>query len=186
MTAMLSLMFAMLDGEDRSFMEELYDRHFRLMFATAWKYLSDKAAVDDVVGDSCLALMGKLDTLREMDQSDLRVYIVTTVRHMAINCIRKQSSSRTHMAGTLDEADEFDAAAHSLSLEDRIVLTDELRHVLEALERLPEKEKQVLQMKYDEQMSDAEIAQIVGLSPNSISQYVRRAREHIKTMVYAD
>lgn len=186
MAMMLSLMFAMLDGDDRDFMEALYDRHNRLMFATAWKYLSDKATVEDVVADSCLALIGKLDTLRDLDEDNLRLYIITTVRHTAISHLRRQQSVRLHTVDADDAEDVFDASANALSFEDRIVLRDELRHVLEALGRLPDKEQQVLRMKYAEQMSDAEIAQIVGLSKNSITQYVRRAREHIKTMVYSE
>ena len=40
MTLLIDMMFAMLATEDRNFMEELYRDHFRLMFATAWKFIS--------------------------------------------------------------------------------------------------------------------------------------------------
>ena len=38
MTLLPVLMLAILETEERSFMEEIYKDYFRLMFATAWNF----------------------------------------------------------------------------------------------------------------------------------------------------
>ena len=186
MTLLIDMMFAMLATEDRNFMEELYRDHFRLMFATAWKFISEKAAVDDIVSESCLALMRIMETIRQLNVDQLKGYIVSTVRNTALNYLAKQCRARKHMASGIDiPEDQLTAPLSVDSIEEKIVLEDELAHVLEALNSLPEKEQQVMRMKFDEQLSDAEIAQAVGLSKSSIPQYIRRAREHLKAIIYA-
>ncbi len=45
--------------EDRSYMERLYEQHYRLMLSTAWKYTSDQFEVEDIVSDSIVALIKK-------------------------------------------------------------------------------------------------------------------------------
>ena len=43
------------EGDDKAFMDTLYRNHHRLMLFVAWKYVRDKAAVEDI-----LDLNGKL------------------------------------------------------------------------------------------------------------------------------
>ena len=85
------VILAMPAGEDRDFMEGLYRKYHRLMYATAWKYVNESSAVEDVVSDSCVALMKKIPTLRELDHNKTCVYIVSTVRNTSINALNKQS-----------------------------------------------------------------------------------------------
>ena len=91
MVLMPIVILAMPFGEDRDFMESLYRKYHRLMYSTAWKYLKESVAVEDVVSDSCVALMKKIPTLRTLDHNKLAVYIVSTVRNTSINAINKQT-----------------------------------------------------------------------------------------------
>lgn len=186
MTLLPVIMLAILGTEERSFMEEVYTNHFRLMFATARKYIREKADVDDIVSESCIALMKNAATIKQLNGNQLNGYIVSTVRNAALNYLDKQSRASKHLASELEiPEDQLIAPPYVDGVEEKIVLEDELANVLEALHSLPEKEQQVMRMKYDKHLSDAEIAQAVGLSKSSIPQYIRRAREHLKAIIYA-
>ena len=50
---------------------------------------------------------------------------------------------------------------------------------MEAIGRLPEKERFVLQMKFQMEIRDEEIAAETGLSEASVRKYVQRARERL-------
>ena len=80
-----SVILSMPAGEDRDFMEQLYREHYRLMFATAWKYSDNKEAVEDIVSDGCLSLMRNLYTLRNLGDHKLKAYIVTTIRNTSFD-----------------------------------------------------------------------------------------------------
>ena len=47
------------NDDDRHFMEQLYTDYSRLMYSTAWKYAVSGVEVEDVVSDSCVALIPK-------------------------------------------------------------------------------------------------------------------------------
>ena len=70
-------------GDDRDYIEWLYKQHHKLMFFTAWKIFRDEATVDDVVSESCVALIKNISTLRGLERNKLRVYIVSSVTAVA-------------------------------------------------------------------------------------------------------
>lgn len=171
-------------SEDKDFMENLYRNYHKLMYATTWKYVTNPATVDDVVSDSCVALMGKIPTLRTLDHSKLCVYIVTTVRNTSINALHKQSKMNDIFGA--DDGDFIEALPDGKDFIQKIILEDELAAVMRAIELLPGKEQLVMKMKYSMNMSDEVIAEQVGLSVNSIRKYISRARNRIKAALYTE
>ena len=57
------------------------------------------------------------------------------------------------------------------------------REVLEELWQLPEKYRNVIYLFYYEKYTIAEIAQILGKSPNTVSSWLTRARKKLKTIL---
>ena len=178
------VIMVMPEGDDRDYMEQLYRDYHRLMFSTAWRYSREKAVVEDIVSDSCVALIKKIPTLRELEENKLKAYIITTVKNTALNCFDKQKRSINYTFS--DDGKILDSIADAFDMEKKIALADELACVWRAIRQLPEKEQQVMYMKYALEMPDEKIAEKIGLSVNSIRKYVSRAREHIKKTVYTE
>lgn len=168
--------------DDRAYMTELYQKHYALMLKTAWVFTKERADVEDIVSDSCAALILKLDTVRTLEQGKLRSYIVTTVRNTAIDFCRKQQRQNARFVQVADE--DMQQYPATVSVEGSILLMDELNMVRNALHALPEREQDILRMKCQQGMKDAQIAELVGLSESSVRKYVIRAREHLKAMIY--
>lgn len=179
-----SVILAMPAGDDRDYMEWLYKQHYRLMFSTAWKIFRDKATVDDIVSESCLALMKKIPLLRGLERNKLRIYIVSTVRNTSLNFFDKQKRINSHVVS--NESEVIEALSDGFDIEEKVLLEDELARVWNAIKQLPIKEQQIMRMKYVMEMPDDEIAKEVGLSTSSIRKYIGRARDHIKAIVYAE
>lgn len=184
MTIVPNVIVKMPEGDDRTYMEELYLKYHRLMYASAWKFFQEQYTVEDIVSTACIALMRNLSTLRRLEEPQLRVYIVASVRSASINHYNIQKRASEHFASV--DASDIENAPDDFNLENRFEIEDELERVLEALKHLPEKEQMVMRMKYAEGMKDEEIAGIVGLSPNSIRKYVSRARQKLIQMMYGE
>lgn len=178
-----SVILTMSVGDDRDYMEWLYKEHHRLMFSTAWKIFTDKATVDDIVSESCLALMKKIPVLQELERDKLRIYIVSTIRNTALNFFNKQQRINSYIVNS--DRETIEAISDNFDVEEKVFLEDELSRVWKAIERLPIKEQQIMRMKYDLEMADDEIAKELGLSASSIRKYVGRARDRINAIVYA-
>lgn len=178
------VLLAMPAGDDRAYMEWLYKEYYKLMFATAWKIFDDPAMVDDVVSESCLALMKKIPTLRELERKQLGAYIVSTIRNTALNFLNKQQRTNRHRVNLESALPE--TMIDRCDVETRLILKEELACVLNAIRQLPVREQQILRMKYVKEMKDREIAAEVGISTSSVRKYISRARDHIKAIIYAE
>ena len=49
------------EGENKDYMTWLYEQHYRLMYSIAWEYSKDRATVEDIVSDSVVALLQKIE-----------------------------------------------------------------------------------------------------------------------------
>lgn len=168
--------------DDRDFMERLYTKYDRLMYATVWKYTNLPQEADDIVSDSIVALMDRIDTLRGLEPPALTRYIVVTVRNTALNHLSRLRLMRERFPSAMDEL--LEQAAVQESFEQSIALRDTLTTILRLMNELPEKEQIVLQLKYSSDLSNDEIARVAGLSPESVRKYLSRARGHIKDAIF--
>lgn len=170
--------------DDRAFMEWLYTKYYRLMYGTVWKYTDDPQEADDIVSDSIVALMDRIDTLRGMEPTALTRYIVVTVRNTALNHLKRLRLLRERFPRAMDAISG--QALVQESFERSIALRDTLAAILRLVDELPEKEQIVLQLKYSSDMSNDEIARIAGLSPESVRKYLSRARARIKDAIFRE
>ena len=177
-----SAILAIASDEDRDYMEWLYREHRRLMYATALRYCQNAVEVEDIISDSCVSLIEKIEKLRFLERDELRLYIYAVVRNTAIDHYRKRKrldSRFFHLSENVVHQVPSD-----FEVSKQIELREELGLVLQAIEGLSVKERMIMLLKYSVGLSDAEIAEAVGLSPNSVRKYISRAREHIKVRVY--
>lgn len=176
------VILAIESDSDREYMTSLYKDHHALMLKTAWNYTRNKADVEDIVSDSCASLIVNIEKLRNMERNALRVYIVTTVRNTAIDFCRKQQRTNARFLYVDDEVTE--RMADNESIEKRVFLREEIEQVMRLLRNLPERERDVLRLKYQKGLKDREIAELVGLAESSVRKYIERARKHLKAAIY--
>lgn len=175
-----AVILAIESEDDRVLMTNLYLKHRGLMLKVAQSICG--ADAEDVLSDSCVALIRVLKKIKTMNDNERRKYIVITVRNTALNRWRKNQREKAMFQAYEKEEDTRMKSAPSS--EQRIMLQEELRLVREAMKTLTPKEKELLRMKYGEGKRNAEIAAAIGLSESSISQYVSRARAHLKATLY--
>lgn len=91
---------------------------------------------------------------------------------------------RVHRAKNVtgdDVAEEI--PSDEVGAEDKLSLEADYDELRAALRLLPEKEKQLLMMKYHLNMSDEEIADVLGIKPQSVHVYVDRAKKLAKRIL---
>ena len=167
---------------DRAYMTHLYGQHRALMLKTAWEFSRNRADVEDIVSNSCMALIEHIDTIRDMERNVLRAYIVRTVRNKAIDFCRKQQRTNARFIQVDDEVTERIAASESI--ETKILLKDQISRVMTALKELPERERDILRLKYQKELTNKEIAEIMGIAESSVRKYIERARKYLKASIY--
>ncbi len=172
------------EDSDREEMERLFREHQKLMMATAGCFAQQSCDADEIVSESLMALYGKLDKIRDMDQNALRPYIVSTVRNTALNYLKKMRRMNVRFLHLPDMA--IDQMPGGENPERKILLSEELDRVRMAIRALPERERMAIQLRYEMDQTDAEIAAIMGIGADSVRRYIHRGRSRIKRMLYQE
>ena len=192
---MLCLM-AMCDGEDSlQFFTELYMRYKPVLFREAAKFTGDfniiedlihdsfVKLIEDLIHDSFVKLIEKEDLLRTFNGCTLRTYIVYTVRNTSISFIRKRARESGRLV-SMDENNEAACVTDNAPLPEEVVIMDEKkRDFLKVWDTLPDDTRELLAGKYILRMSDAELAEEFGCSPDSIRMKLTRARRKALEMM---
>ena len=143
--------------------EALYAAHWRRLVALAASLLGETASAEEVVADAFVALhrrWGRLD-----DRAAAVGYLKQTVVNGARDVLR-------HRAVTDRRRPLPDPVADGP--EDVAVRAWEHRLVLAALEGLPPRQREVLVLRYQGELSEQDIAETLGISRGSVKTHAHR------------
>lgn len=161
-------------GDAESF-RLLYVDLYRMAWETAYSYVRSDDAAEDVVHDVFLQMWA--DRARWRVHGSVRAYVLSAVRHKAMNVLRHERVVRRDV--------ERDAAVGSAGVlgevppsPDDVVRTSDLHAVLEAvIAAFPAMRREVVVLRWRQGLSVSEIAQVLGVSVNAVSIHLTRARE---------
>jgi len=166
---------AIADESDREFMERVFVQYQWLMYSTTEKIVKDHWSAEDVVQITVEKLIDKIEKLKTLDERRLAGYIVASCKHNAYNELRYRSR---HPAFSIDEDWDSDAGDDTVhSMEAALIHEDDLRRMVEIWDKLDDRSKYVLEARYILEKSDAEIAEVLGIRPNSVRMALTRARK---------
>ena len=126
--------------------------------------VDDQASAEDVVQDAFAALARRPGAVR--DASKALAYLRVSVVNTARSALRRRRTARAY------------TPPHDVSPpspEDSAVLAEEHREVIAALQTLAPRQREVLVLRYWQNLSEAEIARTLGISPGTVKSTASRA-----------
>jgi RNA polymerase sigma-70 factor (sigma-E family) len=145
--------------------EALFRQHHGDLVRLALLLVGDMATAEDVVQDVYTSAHARWTQLPARDG-------LTYVRAAVLNRCRSVLRHRgvaTKVSLRLRAADETIASA-----EHEAMLSEDRRQVLHALARLPYRRREVLVLRYYLDLSEAEIAAVLGISPGTVKSTAAR------------
>jgi RNA polymerase sigma-70 factor, ECF subfamily len=157
-------------GDQRAF-DEIVTRHGPFALRVARRLIPDAAVAEDVVQE---AMIRAWSQARHFDPSRAR-FTTWLYRIVANLCIDHRR--RVQPAQMPEEFDAVDPAVGA----DEMLETDETRTALaRALRELPARQRAAMTLVYDEGMSGAEAARVLGLSAKAVERLLARARSYLR------
>lgn len=142
---------------------DLYRDHYRSLVRLAALLLDDLGASEEVVQDAFVKLHQGWD--RVTDPSRRVAYLRSIVMNGARSRGRRRAArSRLHIV----------AAGAAESAEAGAVRAEDHREVLAALRALPDRQRDCLVLRYYLDLSEAEIAATLGISPGTVKTHTHR------------
>lgn len=137
----------------------------------AYRYASNPSEAEDIAQDALLRAWRRRSTLRDSERRNQ--WLATIVRNEAF---RQHARVRPDPTGTI----EFTEGAE----DERVLAAVELADIHAALGRLNERDRRLLEMKYEEDLTQAMIATRLGIPEGTVKVRLHRARNRLR-LLYA-
>lgn len=174
---MLLYYLSLIDNEeDKSKFEKIYEEYRLLMKYIALKVLGNDKNAEDVVHDAFVKIIKHLNQIEDVYSHKTRSFIVIIVKNTAIDYTRKEKKSRY-----VDIEKVYDTKVSSAASN----ITEELsaKEILSKLKQLPDKYREILELKVYHQLSDKQTADLLNISHAAVRKRLQRAREALDALI---
>ncbi|MFI6277395.1 SigE family RNA polymerase sigma factor [Streptomyces sp. NPDC050988] len=152
-------------GIDEPGIDELYSHRRLDLVRLALLLVDDLPTAEDVVQDVFAALYRRHgERLAGLDNPD--AYLRTSVVNTSRSVLRRRRTVRAHVP---------ERQGHAPSAEEPVLLREEHGEVVAALHRLTRRQREVLVLRYWSHLSEAQIADTLGLSRGAVKSTASRA-----------
>ena len=143
----------------------LFREHHGDLVRLALLMVGDKPTAEDIVQDVYASVHARWSRLPA--QGSALSYVRAAVLNRCRSVLRHRNIA--YRVGRMQAPEEAQASAES-----QVLLTEDRRQVLEALARLPDRRREVLILRYYLDLSESEIAEVLGISPGTVKSTAAR------------
>ena len=157
-----------LQGNSMAF-SQLWLRYNRLVYGIAHSVVCSREAAEDIRQEVFLKVYEQLSQLRE--PTKFKSWLRNITYNTCYSWLRRQKPTKS--LESLTDEEHPTMASIETGVERR-----ELRNLLwQMIDRLPEKFRTVIELRYFEGLSTAQIAEFLGLAESTIRWRIRKARQ---------
>jgi RNA polymerase sigma-70 factor (sigma-E family) len=153
----------------------LYGTHYRALVRLAALLVRDVATAEEVVQDSFIAMHASWRRLRDTDKA------LSYLRQAVVN---KSRSVLRHRIVVDRNAPKV--APDVPSAEQGAISLLERSAVVEALRKLPVRQREALVLRYYADLSEAEIASVMGISRGAVKSHTARGMSAMRAVLEVD
>ncbi|MBE7189737.1 MAG: sigma-70 family RNA polymerase sigma factor [Jatrophihabitans endophyticus] len=139
--------------------------------------LNDRAVAEEVVQEACEAVWRRRPDVASRGQ--LTAYLRTAVVNGSRSVGRRRGTAARHLSLLRAEHDAVDEPADAA-----LLVREDRREIRAAVSRLPDRQREVLVLRYWARLSEADIAHTLDISPGTVKSTAHHAlaalRAHLK------
>jgi RNA polymerase sigma-70 factor (sigma-E family) len=155
-------------------LEQLYAAHWRQLVRLSVLLVRDVGTAEEVVQDAFVAVHGHWRRLRDPDRA------LAYLRQAVVNRSRSVLRHRT----VVDRHTARESVRHDAPGADESVLAVARRAaVLDAMRALPERQREVLALRYYLDLSEADIADALGISRGAVKSHASRGAAALRQLL---
>ena len=167
-----------LSGNDAAF-STLIRKYRKIVHAFVWRKIGDFHYAEEITQDTFLRAYRKLSSLRDPNRFDKWLNVIAN--RLCLNWIKRKKPEMQSLEETPMEEIEASAYTHYVSEKQEIEATEYLYEIVKKLlEKLPEGERTVMTLYYLGEMTTKEISRFLGVSVNTITSQLQRARKRLQ------
>jgi RNA polymerase sigma factor (sigma-70 family) len=162
-------------------LSKLVKKYFNHLQNYAYKFSQDKDFVKDCVQEVFIEIWSKRDRISVPDS--VKAYLLSSVRLKVFREISRQKINRDDFATNLENSDLFFEESFEFSIIEQEKNTELELKVKNSMDSLPERQREVIYLQFYQNMSREEIAQIMNINSQSVSNLIQRAFQSLRQIL---
>jgi len=155
-------------------LEELTERYYSTVYAVALSQLHDVDAANDLAQEVFLRVTLRIQDLR--DGSKYCAWLIRMTRNLALDWKRRGNTrSKLLPLVPLDQHTTEMLKADQPDPREKMIQDDDTREVLQAVSKLPERQREIVLLYYQENLDQQEIAERLGVHRSTISRQLEKS-----------
>lgn len=155
-------------------LESLFREHHRMVYRTAYRVTGNASDAEDVLQTVFLRLAGRDPAQRPVENAD--AYLRRAAANAALDLIRQ----RKHGIHESGDVIETHAAPATEQPEHQLWVKQAAHWLRTAVAGLSEQAAEIFVLRFFEDRGNAEIAEMVGSTTNSVAVTIHRSRERLR------
>lgn len=168
-----SLVLRLIEGDEDAFCE-LYAAYKNRLIYFAMRFLKSREYAEDIFQDA-FAVVWQGRRFINPDAS-FSAYLYTIIRNRILNQLRDLSNQDKLREQILSQAVNY-----TNETKDEIIANDLRQFISRALQQLTPRQREIFQMSRERQMSHREIAEVLGISVNTVQESISISLRTLRT-----
>lgn len=147
----------------------LYERYFPKIYAYIFRRLGNRDATEDIVSVTFEKVFLHLDKFKP-NSGTFQAWVYRIATNSVIDHVRKEK--HTVAVDPQDLPEEIHPLTDGVH---EMIKTEDREAVQRAIKKLPERYQTVLNLKYFSQLTNIEVSEVLGISPNNAGVLLSRA-----------
>ena len=174
----MELISAVLETGDNEYFGEIYDRYSDKVYGKCILMVKDLTLAQDLTQDILVKAFTKLSTFQGKSSFGTWLYQVTYTH--CIDYIRKNKNiyKEELQEDKIEDVNTDDSDMDGVH--EKVLLEMKIQYVKEILDNMKAEERSLILMKYQDNMSIAELSEMLELSQSAVKMKLKRTRDKIR------
>ena len=169
-----------INGDNKSF-EILLNRHKNRVFAFIMSKIKNKDLSEDIFQDTYVKVVNSLQKGKYNEEGKFLPWVMRIAHNLVIDHFRRQK--KMQMVRSNNDFDIFDVIKdNKINVDERLIKDQIFNDLNSLIDRLPKDQKEVLKMRYFEELSFKKIAEHFDISINTALGRMRYALINIRAL----
>ena len=146
---------------------EIYVVYYRYMFKIAYSILKNEQDAEDSVHNAFLKIIERINDLEELDLLQTKNFVRVITKNCAIDIYRKNKRN-------------INWIQESLVFESEHLLENRLNEIINCINMLAPRYREIILLKYIGGFSNSECAEILNISKENANKLLQRAKRKLK------
>ncbi|MBR1687869.1 MAG: sigma-70 family RNA polymerase sigma factor [Prevotella sp.] len=145
------------------------------LFRVAQRITLNREEAEDVVQETMIKVWNRRESWEEIE--NIEAFCLTICRNLALDKTRRMDNRNPSLEATRTDAAD---GSYGADPEEQAIQRDRIRLVRRLIDRLPEKQRSIMQLRDIEGKSYRDIAQLLSITEEQVKVNIFRARQSIK------